>query len=107
MKTKSKQQILYWGIKPQIENRPTKNARGMAFTSERRARKNGKSTFYHAIITSNKCTDVARTLSVRGTLDKLASNNSVSKYNFKRYRKGLPQQKKGKNPYAYLKQLVY
>lgn len=106
MKTKSKQQILYWGVKPQINNRPSKLARGIAFTNERRARINGKSTFYHAIITNNKCKDEIRSLSCKGTLDKLASINSVSRYNFKRYKAGLPQQRKAKNPYEYFKQLI-
>jgi len=107
MKTKSKEKILYWGVKPQIKNRPSKVARGMAFTNERRARIKNKSTFYHAIITDNKCTADCRTLTVKGTLDKLASTNSVSKWNFKRYKNGLPQQKKAKNSYTYLKELVY
>ena len=107
MKTESKQKILYWGVKPQIQSRPTKNAKGMAFTNERRARQEGKSFFYHAIITHRKQTDEARRLSVRGTLDTLSSFNSVSKYNFKRFKKGLPQQKKSVNPYAYLKYLAF
>lgn len=106
MKTKSKQQILYWGVRPQIENRPSKVAKGMAFTNERRARIKNKSIFYHAIITSNKSSRDASRLSVKGTLDTLSSINSVSKYNFRQYKKGLPQQKKSKNPYAYLKQLI-
>ena len=106
MKTTSKQKILYWGVKPQIQSRPSKIAKGMAFTNERRARINGKSTFYHVIITSNKCTAESRTLAVKGTLDKLASINSVSKWNFKQYKKGLPQQKKAINKYAYLKNLI-
>jgi len=106
MKNVSKQKILYWGVKPQIQNRPNKNARGMAFTNERRARIKNKSTFYHAIITDNKCTAECRTLAVKGTLDKLASVNSVSVWNFKRYKKGLPQQRKAKNPFEYLKDLI-
>lgn len=107
MKTSSKQKILYWGVKPQIQNRPNKNAQGMAFTNERRARIEGKSFFYHSIITSRKQSEESQTLSVRGTLDKLASSNSVSRYNIRRFNKGLPQQKKGKNSYAYLKELVF
>ena len=106
MKTSSKQKILYWGVKPQIQSRPTKNAKGMAFTNERRARQEGKSFFYHAITTHRKQTDESRRLSVKGTLDILASNNSVTKYNFKRFKKGLPQQKKSVNPYSYLKDLI-
>lgn len=106
MKNTSKEKILYWGVKGQIFSRPSKLAQGMAFTNERRARIKGKSIFYHAIITSNKCTPEARTLSVKGTLDKLASVNSISIYNYKRYRKGLPQQKKAKNTYMYLKDLI-
>jgi len=107
MKTKSKQQILYWGVKPQIQNRPNKLSKGMAFTNERRARRNNKSIFYSAIISNNKCSKESRSLSVRGTLDKLASINSVSKYNIKRYKAGLPQQRKAKNSFAYLKELVF
>jgi hypothetical protein len=106
MKTESKNKMLYWGVKVQIQSRPTKNARGMAFTNERRARQEGKSFFYHAILTDRKQTHEARSLSVKGTLDKLASVNSVKIYNVKRYRKGLPQQKAGKNPYSYLKELA-
>jgi len=41
---------MYWGVKVQVMARPTKNAKGMAFTSERRARTKGKSIFYHAIM---------------------------------------------------------
>lgn len=36
MKTKSKQQILYWGVKPQLDSRPNKLSKGIAFTNERR-----------------------------------------------------------------------
>ena len=46
MKKESKQKAIYWGVSTQIKNRPTKNARGMSFTSERRARQEGKSIFY-------------------------------------------------------------
>ncbi len=106
MKTKSKQQILYWGVKVQIENRPNKTAKGMAYTNERRARIKNKSTFYAIILTNNKCTKEARSLAVKGTLDSLMSLNSVSRYNWKRYKAGLKQQKNGKNPFEYLKQLV-
>lgn len=95
MKKSSKQKIAYWGIIPQIEKRPSKNAKGMAFTNERRARKKGESIFYRAILSNQRTTDEARTLSVRGTLDILAFRNSVTKYNFKKFRTGLPMQKKG------------
>ena len=104
MKLASKQKAVYWGVTVQINNRPSKLSKGVAFTNERRARKNGKSTFYHVIITSQRQSNESRTLSVKGTLDKLASINSVSKYNFRRYKKGLPQQKRGANN-GYLKAL--
>jgi len=107
MKTKSKKQILYWGVKPQIENRPSRLAKGMAYTNERRARIKNKSTFYHAIITNNKCSDISRRLAVRGTTDILAFINSVSRYNWKRYKAGLTQQRKAKNNLEYLKKLIY
>ena len=107
MKTKSKQQILYWGVKAQIESRPSKLAKGIAFTNERRARIKNKSVFYSAILTNNRQSKESRSLSVKGTLDTLASINSVTIYNFKRYRKGLSQQKKAKNKFEYLKELIY
>ena len=106
MKKESKQKILYWGVKHQIENRPTKNAKGISFTNERRARQENKSFFYSVILTHRKVSDDTRTLSVRGTLDKLATTNSVKKWNFKRYKQGLPQQRPSKNNFEYLKSLV-
>ena len=106
MKKESKQKLLYWGINTQVENRPTKNAKGMSFTNERRARQEGRSFFYQDIITNRKQSSESRSLSVRGTLDKLASQNSVKKWNFSRYRKGLTQQRPFRNSFAYLQKLV-
>lgn len=108
MKKSSKQKIIYWGVMPQIENRPTKNAKGMAFTNERRARQKGKSIFYRTILSNQRITDEARTLSVRGTLDTLAFRNSLTKYNYKRFKSGLPMQKPSdhKKQYLHIKKLA-
>lgn len=106
MKTKSKQQILYWGVKPQLDSRPNKLAKGIAFTNERRARIKNKSVFFSFILSNNNCSKESRSLSVKGTLDKLASINSVNKYNWKRYKLGLPQQRPSKNKFEYLKAFI-
>jgi hypothetical protein len=99
MKKISKLNILSWGVSVQIKNRPSKVAIGMAYTNERRARVKGKSIFYHHIITNNKCSPESRRLAVRGSLDTLNIVNSVSLYNYKRFKNKLPQQKKASNDY--------
>ena len=72
MKQKSKDLIKKWCVSSQISSRPTKAAKGMSFTNERRARKTNNSMFYAGFYNSKyKTTDECRTLSVCGTLDKL------------------------------------
>ena len=97
MKKTSKHKVNYWGVSIQLNNRPTKNAKGMSFTNERRARSKGKSIFYQVILSRQRTTNDARKLTVRGTIDSLAYRNSVTSYNWRRYKKGLKQQRKGTN----------
>ena len=91
MKTKTKLHIDKLCISSQVANRPTKNAKGMCYTNERRARRTNNSFLYAAFVDKRRYTQTneARTLSVKGTLDRLACVNSVTKFKFKKYRKSL------------------
>lgn len=85
-------------VESQLKRRPNKTAKGMAYTNERRARAKGCSFFYAAFVDYSKAdiSDVCRTLSVKGTADKLAAHNSVTKYKMKKWmqkRKELTTQK--------------
>lgn len=88
MKQASKKNIERFCITRQIEGRPNKLAKGIAYTNERRARQTNNSFFYAGFVDQRKYkqTDVCRTLSVRGTTDILHRRNSVKIYKMKQYR---------------------
>lgn len=88
MKLKSKKHLETLCISLAMSNRPNKTAIGMSYTNERRARHTRHSFCIAAFVDSNKyrLTDVARTLSVRGTTDKLARMNCVKRYKIKKFR---------------------
>lgn len=86
MKQESKDLIKKWCISGQIGSRPTKAAKGMSFTNERRARRTGNSMFYAGFYDSKyKTTDECRTLSVYGTLDRLRVS-TARKLSMRRFR---------------------
>ena len=88
MKETSKKNIIRYCISSQIDNRPTKNAKGMCYTNERRARQTNNSFLYAGFVDKSKYkqSDESRTLSVKGTLDKLVSLNKLKIAKIKNFR---------------------
>lgn len=86
MKTKSKDLINAYGINFAINNRKTKNAKGLTFTKERNARQVWKSICHHVIYKNSK--DDKLKLFVYWSFEALNSANKVKRYlinNFKKW----------------------
>lgn len=88
MKTKSKQNIKDWHISNQIKYRPTKTAKGITYTNERRAKQRGNFSFlYSVILTKLTVSRECQRLSTRGTLDSLSYTNKIKKHKMKLWQK--------------------
>lgn len=88
MKLKSKELIKAYCIGSQIRCRSNKQAKGMTFTNERRARRTGNSFLYAAMKSGTyQITSDCSRLSVYGTLDTLGGylGNKMKKEKLRRW----------------------
>lgn len=88
MKIISKKNIDKWCISWQIQKRPSKVAKGILYTNERRARKTNNSFLYAGFVDKSKykITNECRSLGVYGTLDSLTCNK-LKKFKIKQSHK--------------------